>query len=136
MQLALVAAAAIVATSPVPTSVERAIPKKVPAHLRYVPSEVPTGYRYAKWHGAHSGLDIYFARGGRSPTLGFHALAAGPAGTCAAGGTRTYRFGSVRVSFERDRYDEQFWRCARGGMVSIEATIRRGDDVTAAKRRA
>jgi hypothetical protein len=42
----------------------------------------------------------------------------------------------VRVSFERDRYIEQFWRCARAGTVSIAATIRRTDVVTPAKREA
>jgi len=63
-------------------------------------------------------------------------VAAGPTGTCTAGGTYTYRFGSVRVFFEQDRYDEQFWRCVRAGTVSIEATMRRTDGVTAAKRRA
>jgi hypothetical protein len=135
-QLALTVLAAIVAASPVPASVQRAIPKKVPAPLRFVPTEVPIGYRYAKWHGARYGLDIYFTRKGRPPTLGFHALAAGPAGTCTAGGTHTYRFGSVRVSFEKDRYSQQYWRCVRGGTVSIEATARRADGSTAARRRA
>jgi len=136
MKIAFTVAAAIVAASPVPASVQRAIPKKVPAHLRYVPTEVPIGYRYAKWHGARYGLDIYFARKGRPPTLGFHALAAGPAGTCTAGGTHTYRFGSVRVSFEADHNSQQYWRCIRGGRVSIEATALRGDGSTATKRRA
>lgn len=120
----------------VPASVLRAIPKKVPAYLRYMPTELPLGYRYAKWRGAHSGLEIYFSRTGRPPTLVFLAAAAGSTGTCTAGGTHTYRFGSVRVSFEKDRYDEQFWRCVRASTVSIEATIRRADDLTAAKRRA
>jgi hypothetical protein len=136
MKIALTVAAAIVATSPVPASVQRAIPKKVPAHVRYVPTEVPTGYRYAKWHGARSGLDIYFARKGRLPTLGFHALAAGTAGTCTAGGTHTYRFGSVRVYSETDRYTQQYWRCVRGGTVSIEAIARRADGSTMARLRA
>jgi hypothetical protein len=136
MKIALTVAAAIAAASPVPVSVQRAIPKKVPARLRYVPTEVPTGYHYARWHGARSGLDLYFARKGRPPTLGFHALAAGPAGTCTAGGTHTYRFGSVRVSFEMDRYSQQYWRCVRGGTVSIEATARRADGSAAARRRA
>jgi hypothetical protein len=122
--------------SVVPASVQRAIPKKVPAYLRYVPTELPLGYRYAKWHGARSGLEIYFARKGRPPTLVFFAGAAGPTGTCTAGSTHTYRFGSVRVSFEKDRYDDQFWRCVRAGAVTIETTIRRADDLTAAKRRA
>jgi hypothetical protein len=136
MKIALTIAAAIVATSPVPASVKRAIPKKVPAHLRYLPTKVPSGYRYAKWHGARSGLEIDFARKRRPPTLAFLTLASGPPGTCAAGGTHAYRFGSVRVSFDRDRYIEQFWRCARAGTVSIAATIRRTDVVTATKRRA
>src|SRR5438094_188419 len=127
MKTALAVAAAIVTASPVPISVQRAIPKKVPPQLHYVPTEVPTGYRYAKWHGAHSALEISFARQGRPPTLVFLAAAARPAETCTAGGTHTYRFGSVRVSFERDRYDEQFWRCVRAGTVTIEATIRRTD---------
>jgi len=135
MKLALTVAAAVVAGSPIPASVQRAIPKKVPADLRYVPTAVPNGYRYAKWHGTRSSLEIYFARKGRPPTLVFLAAAAGPSGTCRAGGTHTYRLGSVRVSFERDRYDEQFWRCARAGTVSIEATIRRTDGLTAARRR-
>src|SRR5256885_6244265 len=103
-QLALTFVAAIVAASPVPASVQRAIPKKVPAPLRYLPTNVPTGYRYAKWHGGHYGLEIYFARKGRPPTLIFFAGAAGPAGTCTAGGTHTYRLRSVRVSFDRDRH--------------------------------
>lgn len=135
--MCLVAATASAAdASIVPASVQRAIQKKVPAYLRYVPTELPLGYRYAKWHGARSGLEIYFARKGRTPTLVFLAGAAGPTGTCTAGGTHTYRFGSVRVSFEKDRYDEQFWRCVRAGTVSIEATIRRADDLAAAERRA
>jgi hypothetical protein len=120
----------------VPASVQRAIPKKVPARLRYLPTELPLGYRFAKWHGARSGLEFYFARNGRPATLVLFAAAAGPAGTCTASRTHTYRIGSVRVSFEKDRYDEQFWRCVRAGAVTIEATIRRGDDLTAAKRRA
>jgi hypothetical protein len=131
MKVALAVAAAIVTASPVPASVQRAISTKVPAHFRYAPTEVPIGYRCAKWHRTGSGLEIYFARKGRPPTLVFLAGAAGPAGTCTAGGTHTYRFGSVRVSFERDRYDEQFWRCVRAGAVSIEATIRRTDPLTA-----
>jgi hypothetical protein len=136
MNVALVATAAIVVASPVPASVQRAISEKVPAHLRYVPTKVPSGYRYAKWHDTRPGLEIYFARKGRPATLVFLAGAAGPAGTCTAGGTHTYRFGSMRVSFERDRFDEQFWRCVRAGTVSIEATIRRADGLTPAKRRA
>jgi hypothetical protein len=137
MKIALaVAAASVVASSPVPVSVQRAIPKKVPAQLRYLPTKVPSGYRYAKWHGARSGLEIHFARRAWPPTLAFLTLASGPPGTCGAGGTHPYRFGSVRVSFERDRYIEQFWRCTRNGAVTIAATIRRTDVVTTAKRRA
>ena len=136
MKIALTVAATIVAASPVPASVQRAIPRKVPGHLRYVPTKVPIGYHYAKWHGSHSGLDIYFARAGRPSTLGFHALAAGPAGTCTAGGTHAYRFGSVRVSFETGHDVQQYWRCARGGRVSIEATASHTDGSTATKRRA
>ena len=136
MKLVLAVATAIVAASPVPDGVQRAIPTKVPARLRYVPTQVPSGYRYAKWHGARSGLEIDFARTGRPPTLAFIALASGPPGTCEADGTHAYRFGSVRVAFESDRYIEQFWRCARANTVTIAATIRRTDGVTAAKRRA
>jgi hypothetical protein len=136
MKIALAVTAAIVTASPVPASVQHAITMKVPAHLRYVPTQVPSGYRYTKWRDTRPGLEIYFARRGRPPTLVFQAGAAGPAGTCTAGGTHTYRFGSVRVSFERDRYDEQFWRCAHTGTVSIEGLIRRTDPLTAAKRRA
>jgi hypothetical protein len=136
MKIALTVAAVFVAASPVPTRVQHAIPKEVPARLRYVPIDLPLGYRYAKWHGTRSSLEISFARKDRPPTLVFLAAAAGPTGTCAAGGTSRYRFGSVRVSFERDRNDEQFWRCVRAGTVSIEATIRRGDGLTAARRRA
>jgi hypothetical protein len=136
MKLALAAIAAIAATSPVPSAVQREITKSVSARVRYVPTEAPAGYRYAKWNRNGSGLEIAFARKGKPPTLVFLAGAAGPAGTCTAGGTHTYRFGPVRVSFERDRYDEQFWRCLRAGTVSVEATIRRTDGVTAAKRRA
>jgi hypothetical protein len=135
MRLALTAAAAIIAASPVPASVQHAILKKVPPQLRYVPTEAPSGYRYAKWRGTRASLEIYFARQGRAPTLVFLAGAA-HAGTCTAGGTHTYRFGSVRVSSETDRYDEQYWRCVRGGSVSIEATVRRSDALTAARRRA
>jgi hypothetical protein len=136
MKVVLAVAATTVIASPVPASVQHAIAEKVPAHLRYVPTKVPSGYRYAKWRATRPGLEIYFARQGRPPTLVFFAAASGPAGTCTAGGTHTYRFGSVRVSFERDRYDEQFWRCVRAGTVDIEATIRRTDTLTAAKRRA
>src|SRR5438128_2194016 len=136
MKIALAVAAAIVTSSSVPASVQRAIPKKVPARLRYVPTQVPSGYRYAKWHGDRSGLEIDFARKGRSPTLAFIADASGPPGTCDAEGSRTYRFGSVRVASDRDRYIEQFWRCVRARTVTIATTIRRTDRVTAAKRRA
>jgi hypothetical protein len=127
---------AIVGASTVPLSVQRAIRKKVSAPLRYVPTEVPIGYRYATWNGGRHGLNIYFARAGRAPALGFHALASGGAGTCKQGGTRTYRFAPARVSFESDRYSEQYWRCVRGGTVSIEATSRHADGSTAARRRA
>jgi hypothetical protein len=136
MKLALVVAAGVVTTSPVPASVQRAITMKVPAQLRYVPTQVPNGYRYAKWRGDHSRLEIDFARKGRRPTLAFLAGMSGPQGTCRASAHPAYRFGSVRVSFERDRYTDQFWRCARDGTVSVEATILRTDSVTAAKRRA
>src|SRR5262249_50031946 len=115
---------------------QRAITMKVAAPLRYVPTQVPNGYRYAKWHGDHSSLEIEFARNDRRPTLAFLAGLSASPGTCTAGAHPMYRFGSVRVSFERDRYTDQFWRCARAGAVSIEATIRRSDRVTAAKRRA
>src|SRR3954447_3567148 len=120
MKIALTVAAAIVTASPVPASVQRAILKNVPAQLRYVPTQVPTGYHYTKSRDTRPGLEISFARQGRPRTLVFFAAAAGPAGTCTAGGTRTYRFGSVRVSFESDRYDEEFWRCVRTGAVTIE----------------
>jgi hypothetical protein len=136
VKIALAVTAAIVTAPPVPASVQQAISRKVPAHLRYVPTQVPSGYRYAKWRDAHPGLEIYFARKGRPPTLVFYAGAAGPAGTCTAGGTHIYRFGSVRVSYEKDRYDEQFWRCARTGTVSIEGLYGRTDPLTAAKRQA
>jgi hypothetical protein len=136
MRIGLTITAAIVAASPVPAGVQQAIPKEVPAHLRYMPTEVPTGYRYVKWHGARSGLEIDFARKGWPPTLAFLAERSGPPGTCGPGGTHPYRFGSVRVSFERDRYTEQFWRCARARTVTVAATIRRTDVVTPAKRRA
>lgn len=136
MKLALAVATAIAAASPVPGSVWRAIPKKVPTRLSYVPTKVPNGYRYAGWHGARSGLEIDFAGNGREPTLAFLAVAAGPPHTCTPGANPTYRFGSVRVSFESDRFSEQFWRCVRDGTVSIEATIRRTDGETAPERRA
>jgi hypothetical protein len=134
MNIAVAALVAAFVSSPVPVSVQRAIPKDVPASVRYVPTQVPSGYRYAKWNGARDGVDIYFAQHDRRPTLGFHALAAGPAGTCTAGGTQIYRFGSVRVSFERDRYSDQYWRCVRGGRVSIEATASHADGSTEAQR--
>jgi hypothetical protein len=136
MKIAVAVAAVIVTAPPVPASVQHAIPKKVPPQLRYVPTIAPTGYRYAKWHGSRYGLDIYFARAGGLPTLGFHAMAAGPAGTCTSGGTHTYRFGSIRVFFETTHNDQQYWRCVRGGRVSIEATAFRSDGSTAARRRA
>jgi hypothetical protein len=128
--------AASVITSPVPADAQRAITTKVAAQVRYVPTRAPNGYRYAKWRGGGSSLEIDFARKSRPPTLTFLAGVSGPAGTCTAGGTRTYRFGSMRVFFEKDRYVEQFWRCAHAGSVSIEATIRRTDGITAAKREA
>lgn len=135
MKLAFAVAATLVAASPVPLSVQRAIRTNIPVRLRYVPTRVPVGYRYAKWHGSPHGLDIYFARNGGPPSLGFHALASGPAGTCQQGGAPMYRFGSVRVSYENDRYSEQYWRCVRGGRVSIEATARHADGSTPARRR-
>jgi len=135
MKVALAVVAAFVTASPVPASVQHAISKKVPAHLRYVPTKAPLGFRYAKWDGTRSSLEIFFARNGRAPTLVFFAAAARTTGTCTAGGTHTYRFRSVRVFFERDRYDEQFWRCVRAGTVSVGASIRRAESLTAAKRR-
>jgi hypothetical protein len=136
VRLALTLTAVLATTSPVPDSIQRSISRDVPARLRYVPAEVPAGYQFAKWHYDHPGLEISFAREGRRPTLTFIAGPSGPPGTCDAGGTHAYRFRSVRVSFERDRYIEQFWRCVHAGSVSIAATIRRTDVLTAAKRRA
>ena len=135
MRLALVLAVAVAASS-VPPRVLRAIPKRVQPHLRYVPTRVPTGYRYASWQGSRHGLDIYFAREGGTPTLGFHAYPAGPAGTCTPGGVHTYRFGAIRVFFETTHNDQQYWRCVRAGTVSLEATTFRSDGWTSAKRRA
>lgn len=105
---------------------------RVPAQLRFVPTRVPNGYRYAKWRRFPSSLEIDFVREGRRPTLAFIASTS----RCTASAHPSYRFGSLRVSFESDRYTDQFWRCARDGAVTIEATIRRTDGVTAAKRRA
>lgn len=129
--------ARIVSASPVPASVQRAIARQVPLHLRYLPSEVPGGYVYESWHGGSSGLDIYFAPDGRPPTVGFHVASSGAAGACKQGGTHyTYRFGSVRVSFENDRYSEQYWRCVQGDRVSLDVTSRPADAATAPRRRA
>lgn len=135
MKLAHAVAATLLVASPVPVSVQRAISKELPAYLRYVPNSVPPGYRYARWHKVRSGLEIYFARTGRPPTLVFLAGAAGRPGQCTLGSAHTYRFGSVRVSFETDRYSEQFWRCVGGGTISIEATVSRADGLTAARQR-
>jgi hypothetical protein len=98
MKVALAVAAGSVTASPLPANVQHAISNNVPADVRYVPTEVPTGYRYAKWDRRSSSLEIYFARKGRSPTLAFLAGASGPPGACTAGGTHTYRLGSARVS--------------------------------------
>ena len=145
MKRALVLVAAVAATgalpaaattSPIPSRVLRAIPKRVPPHLRYVPTRVPAGYRYASWQGSRHGLDIYFEREGGTPALGFHAYPSGPAGTCTPGGVHTYRFGAIRVFFETTHNDQQYWRCVRAGTVSLEATTFRSDGSTSAKRRA
>lgn len=127
---------AAAAPSPVPASVLRAIPQRVPPHLRYVPTTVPAGYRYASWQGSRHGLDIYFAPEGGTPSLGFHAYPSGPAGACTPGGVHTYRFGAIRVFFETTHNDQQYWRCVRAGAVSLEATTFRSDGSTSAKRRA
>ena len=126
----------MVAAPPVPASVQSVIAERVPVSLRYIPTQAPIGYRYVTWYGGRDGLHIYFARTGRPPTLVFHVLASGAAGTCQQGGTHVYRFGRARVSFESDRYTEQFWRCVRGGRASIEATVRHADGSTAVRRRA
>jgi len=141
--LVLVAAVAAIGALPaaadspaVPASVLHAIPKRVPPHLRYVPTRVPAGDRYESWQGSRHGLDIYFAPEGGTPTLGFHAYPSGPAGTCTPGGVHTYRFGAIRVFFETTHDDQQYWRCVRAGTVSLEATTFRSDGSTSAKRRA
>ena len=135
MKIAVAVAAVIVTASPVPTSVQRAIPKKVPAQLRYVPTEAPSGYRYAKWHGSRYGLDIYFARAGGLPTLGFHVLRQDPPGRVLRGDLHLpirLDTGLLRTTHN----DQQYWRCVRGGRVSIEATAFRSDGSTSARRRA
>ena len=132
------AAASIADASIVPATVQRAIPKKVPAHLRYIPTgtyQPSCRSAIAMRNGTGRALasrSTSLVRAGRRRSS---SLRREPAGRVQLV-DHTYRFGSVRVFFEKDRYDEQFWRCVRVGTVSIEATIRRADDVTAAKRRA
>jgi hypothetical protein len=42
----------------------------------------------------------------------------------------------VRVFFETTHDDQQYWRCVRGGRLSIEATAFGSEGSTAARRRA
>lgn len=120
--LALVPAAA--AAPPVPTSVQRAIVKTVPARFRYVPTQVPSGFEYGGWQGSRYGLDPYFGRNGGLLPLGFHALAQAPyGGRCSAkGSATTFRFGAIRVYFNGTHTDQDYWRCVRNGSVTLSAS--------------
>jgi hypothetical protein len=135
---ALVLAGAVI-VSPVPAGVRHAIPKKVPPQFRYVPTRAPAGYLYSSWQGSRFGLDIYFAQRGTLPTLGFHVLAHPPysGGKCSARGSRnTYHFGAIRVYGAATRNDQDYWRCVRGGRVTISASASPFEGPTPARRRA
>jgi hypothetical protein len=106
----------------VPLRVQQAITKRVPPPFRYIPTRVPTGYEYRKWHGAKNGLDIYF---GQKLDLGFHVVKYPPysAQRCSgAGSARTYPFGSIRVYWGATYVDQDYWRCVRNGSVTISAS--------------
>src|SRR2546425_7859265 len=96
--IASVAALSATASSApaVPLRVQQAIEKRVSGQVAYVPTRLPAGYRYAKWHGVRSGLDIWFGPGPNpAPLLGFHASQSTP---CSSYGhpIRTFRIDGIK----------------------------------------
>lgn len=113
-----VAASASAASPVAPSYVQRGIAKRYRPELRYLPTRLPVGFRYAAWHAYRLGFDIYFKRGPNGPPLlGFHVLVA----SCASydGHMRAFKIDGVTVFWSAAHSDQQAWRCLTVGRLHL-----------------
>jgi hypothetical protein len=127
----LIASGAPAATSSVvPPGIQQTIKKSYP-QFPYVPTALPPGFRYIKWHRAKIGFDIYFGRQSSLPDLGFHALKVSCAGYGHA--IKTFRLNGVNVYWSATYEDQQAWRCLTRSHLHVVLSASRsvpGDDTT------
>lgn len=120
--------------SVVPRRVQQAIAKSDP-DLAYVPTELPSGYRYSTHSAGPDNVDIWFsARGGTPDELGFHVRKA----HCPGGATHTFTVNGVPVSWSGTYEDQEAWRCFTHNNVPVIVSASRsisGDSALNTPRR-
>ena len=117
---------------PVPLKVERAIARRAPEHLAYLPTWLPRKYFYVAWayplqmigtgpDRVIKTLEIHFTASfpcpGRRWCSDYPDLTFGVSTVCqtAIKVEKTFRFGAITVSWGRLFGTPQAWRCIRSG---------------------
>lgn len=104
----------------VPLRVERAIAHVLPK-LAYVPTHLPSGWRYHSWDTGRetpglfpqgTGVNIWFSiLKQRSAGPGFHVFASPTCSVSGGEGRKTFRFGRIVVAWFATNVDGMTWRC-------------------------
>jgi hypothetical protein len=110
------------APPPVPVQVQHAIALRTP-QLGYVPTRLPTGYRYLKWRWSEEGaaLRIWFRnRAGKEVVF----ISTWQYGTCATGREKTFQQAGSKVYWGHRAEEQEAWRCVKsnaGVLVQLTA---------------
>lgn len=109
----------------VPLRVQRLVKRRAPL-AAYVPTRLPTGYRYASHENlSRSGFDLYFSCRDppTGPVLGFGSVKMPTRASCSQGRpTRRFRINGVLVFWSRGNNDQQAWRCMTRGRTHVLVT--------------
>jgi hypothetical protein len=115
----------------IPPAVEEAIARGVPAEYAYVPTRIPSGWRYRAWDAGREtpglfprgrGLNIWFTTPHPSGA-GFHVYADRRCRRETA--MRRFRFGRIVVAWRTNFGDDRAWRCVptRRGMLQVSLSF-------------
>ncbi len=115
----------VLGTSVVPLRVQRLLKRRAP-RAAYVPTRLPSGYRYVKHENLQrGGFDLYFTCCDDSrPLIGFDAVLVRRSEPCNQGSAaKVFRIGGIVVSWNAGHNDQEAWRCIRRGGTRLLLTV-------------
>lgn len=115
----------LLTTTVVPLRVQRLLKRRAP-RAAYVPTRLPSGYRYFKHENLQrGGFDLYFTCCDDSrPLIGFDAVLVRRSEPCNQGSAaKEFRIGGIVVSWNAGHNDQEAWRCIRRGGTRLLLTV-------------